>query len=90
MPTIWGCLEQIDKDLPDSRWIQVRTVLPGGVAIRTRALVGERTLIARGIERVDFSNLREGEFVEVAYHRGHSASMEAERIYVHPNHLAAA
>lgn len=90
MPTIWGCLERIDKDLPDSRWIQVRTVLPGGVAIRTRTFVGEQTLIARGIERVDISRLREEEFVEVAYHRGHSGFMDAETIYVQPERVPAA
>jgi hypothetical protein len=76
MPTIRGSLEKIDKDFPGGRWIQVRTVCPGGVAIRTRTFVGGGTLITRGVERVDISSLREGEFVEVAYRRGHSGFME--------------
>lgn len=90
MPTIRGCLERIEKDLPDSRWIQVRTVLPGHVAIRTRTFVGEQTIIARGVKRVALSSLREGEFVEVTFHPRHSGFMEAETIYVQPDRVLAA
>lgn len=85
MPTIWGDFERVNKDLYGNRWIEVRTVLPGGSAIRTRALVGEEALIAWGIERVDLSSLREGESVEVTYCRGQLGFMEAETIYVHPD-----
>jgi hypothetical protein len=90
IPTIRGCLERIDEDLPDSRWIQVRTVLPGHVAIRTRTFVGEQTIIARGIERVALSSLREREFVEVTFHHGRSGFMEAETIYVQPDRILSA
>ena len=90
MPTIRGCLERLDKDLPDSRWVRVRTVLPGHVAIRTRIFVGEQTLIARGTERVALSSLREGEFVEVTFHPGHSGFMVAETIYIQQERVSAA
>jgi hypothetical protein len=90
MPTIWGDLDRVNKDLHGVRWIQVRTVLPGGAAIRTHALVGDQTLIARGDDRVDLSSLREGEFVEVTYHHGQSGFMEAEIIYVRPDQVAMA
>lgn len=90
MPTIWGCLEQIDEDLSEGRWIEVRTVMPGNVAIRTRALVDEQTVIARGIEQVTLFSLRQGEFVEVTFHSGHSGFVKAETIYVQPERAWAA
>jgi hypothetical protein len=90
MPTIWGDLDRVNKDLHGARWIRVRTVLPGGATIRTHALVGDQTLIARGVDRVDLSNLREGEFVEVTYHHGQSGFMEAETIYVRPDQVTMA
>ena len=60
----------------------MKTLLPGGAAIRTHIVVGDQTLIARGVERVDLSNLRKGDFLEVTYHGGQSGFMEAETIYV--------
>lgn len=81
MTTIWGCLERIVKDLPESRWVQVRTVMPGNVAIRTRIFVDEKTLIARGIEQVALSNLREGEFVEVTFRPARTGLVKADTIY---------
>jgi hypothetical protein len=90
MPTIRGCLEQIDEDLSEGRWIQVRMMMPGNVAIRMRVFVDEQTLIARGIERVAFSSLREGEFAEVTFRPGHSGFVKAETIYVQPERAWAA
>lgn len=80
--TIRGDLDRMNKDLQGSGWIQVKTLLPGGAAIRTHVLVGDQTLIARGVERVDLSSLRKGDFIEVTYHRGQSGFMEAETLYV--------
>ena len=83
MPTIWGDLDRVDTDLHGPRSIQVTTSLPGGgTAIRTRILVGDQTLISRGIERVDLSSLQKGDFVEVTYRRAQAGFMEAETIYV--------
>jgi hypothetical protein len=85
MPTIWGSLEQVGDDLHGNRWVQVRTILPGEVAIHVRAFVGNKTTVARGINRADLSSLKEGEFVEVTYQQGHRGLMEAETVYVHPD-----
>ena len=90
MPTIWGSLDRIDEDVHGISWIQLRTVLRGGTAIRTRVVVGEKVLIARGIERVDVSSLTEGELVEVSYYHGRDGFMEAETIYVQPKRVPAA
>lgn len=87
MPTIWGWLDRIEDDLHDTRWVQMRTILPGGTAIRIRVLVGGRTIVARGIERIDLSTLCAGEFVEVTYQHGHAGFMEAETIYVQPERV---
>jgi hypothetical protein len=84
MPTIWGYLEDIDKAPTRSPYIQVRTLLPGGMVIRVRAKIGAQTLITRGIESVDVSGLREGEFVEVSYRHGGEGRLDAEMIYVRP------
>lgn len=85
MPTICGGLDRVDDELHGLGWIQLRTVLSGGTAIRIRAFVGEQALIARGTERVGLSNLKAREFVEVTYHRGQAGFMEVETIYVRPN-----
>lgn len=90
MPTIWGCLDRIEDDLHGTRWVQVKAILSGKTAIRVRALVGEQTLIARGIERVDLSSLSAGEFVEVSYHHSHAGFMEADTIYVRPERVPVA
>lgn len=90
MTMLWGCLERIVEDLPESRWIQVRTILPGNVAIRTRILVDESTLIARGTAQVGLSSLREGEFVEVTFHPARTGLVKADKIYVQPERAWAA
>lgn len=87
MPTLWGCLDQVDEALSGTRWILLRTVLPGGTAIRIQAYLGEQALIARGTERVELSRVKVGEFVEVTYHRGQAGFMEADTIYVRPDNV---
>jgi len=84
MTTIWGHLERIAKNLPEERWVQVRTVVPGNVAIRVRVSVDENTHIARGIEPVALSNLQEGEFVEVFFRSACTGLVKADTIYVRP------
>ena len=84
MPSILGHLEDVDKAPARSLHIQVRTVLPGGITIRVRANIGAQTLIARGADAVDVSDLREGEFVEVSYRHGREGSLDADTIYVRP------
>ena len=84
MPTIWGHLENVDKAPASPPHIQVRTFLPGGIAIRVRANIVAQTLIARGTDAVDVSDLREGEFVEVSYRQGKEGKLTAVTIYVRP------
>lgn len=85
MPTLWGCFDQVEKGLPGTCWILLRSLSPGGTAIRIRAYVGEQALIARGTERVDLSRVKVGELVEVTYHRGQAGFMEVDTIYVRPD-----
>jgi hypothetical protein len=87
MMTIWGRLERISTDLPNDRWVQIRTVVPGSVAIRTYVLVDEKTLIARGTEQVSLSNLREGEFVEVTFRSARTGLVKADAIYAQPEFM---
>jgi len=84
MPTIWGHLEKVDDLSARAPHIQVRTFLPGGIAIRVRANIVAQTIIARGTDAVDVSDLREGEFVEVAYRQGKEGRLNAVTIYVRP------
>jgi hypothetical protein len=84
MPTIWGQLEGTDELSVRTPHIQVRTSLPGGIVIRVRAKIGAQTLIARGIEPVAVSSLRNGEFVELSYQHSREGRLEAETIYVRP------
>lgn len=84
MRTIWGYIEKVDELMARAPHIQVRTLLPGGIVIRVRANIGAQTLIARGIEPVDVSGLREGEFVEVSYRHGKGGRLDANTIYVRP------
>ncbi len=84
MTTIWGRLERIAEGLLDYRWVQVRTVVPGSGAILARIIIGEQTLITRGMERVALSNLREGEFVEVTFRSARTGLVKAETIYAQP------
>lgn len=90
MPIIWGSLEILEQACSDSPWIQIRAVLPEGGAIRARMFVGKETLIARGVERVELSSLREGELVEVSFHRGRAGFIEVDTIYVRSDRLALA
>lgn len=85
MATMWGTLDEVYCGCVGDHWVQVRIVLPGGLTIRIRAVIGHLTTVARGIERVDPSNLREGESVELSYHCGRDGFLEAETIYVHPD-----
>jgi len=88
MPTIWGHLEKIDELSVPAPNIQVRTILPDGTALRVRAKIGAQTVIARGIESVDVSDLRKGEFVEVSYRHGREGWLDADTIYVRPERAA--
>jgi hypothetical protein len=90
MSTIWGSLDRIEDDQQGKRWVQLKAVLSGRTTIRIRALVGKQTLIARGIEQINLSNLRAGEFVEISYRHGCDGFMEAETIYVQPERAPAA
>ncbi len=79
MPTIWGTVDRVDAS---TSCVQVKAALSGRATIRVRAIVTEHTLIVRGIERIDLSSLREGDFVEIAYCHGREGAMEAETISV--------
>jgi len=85
MPTFWGILERVQIGDSGKRAIQVRTSLRRGAAIHIRALIEKETTVARGVERVDLSNLKEGEFVGVTYHHGRDGFMEADTVYVPPD-----
>jgi hypothetical protein len=89
MPTIWGHLENVDKAPVCPPHIQVRTFLPGGIVIRVRANIVAQTLIARGTDAVDVSDLREGEFVEVSYQQDKDGGLNAVTIYVRPGRAVA-
>lgn len=89
MPTIWGHLETVDKAPACPPHVQVRTFLPGGIAIRVRANIVAQTLIARGAFAVNVSDLREGELVEVSYQKGKEGSLNAVTIYVRPERAVA-
>lgn len=90
MPTIWGHLDRIEEDRQGTRWLQMKVTLPRGSVIRARALVGQQTVIARGIARVDLSALHAGEVLEVSYHDRRDGFMEAEMIYAQPEPVTAA
>ena len=85
VPTNWGFLERVQIGDSGKRAIQVRTFLRRGAAIHIRALIEKETTVARGVERVDLSTLKEGEFVEVTYHHGRDGFMEADTGYVPPD-----
>ena len=67
MSTIWGELEKVDTLSAPAPNIEVRTLLSVGTVLRVRTKIGPETLIARGIETGDVSDLRKGEFEEVSY-----------------------
>ncbi|HEU4685050.1 MAG TPA: hypothetical protein VFS39_11175 [Nitrospira sp.] len=83
MPTIWGILDQMQTHGTGGQWVQIKTILSGGITVHIRALVGDRTTVARGTERIHASTLRTGEPVELTYHDGRDGFMEAETVYVH-------
>lgn len=88
MPTIWGHLDKVDDLSVSAPNIQVRTTLSDGTVLRVRAEIRPETLIARGIEPVDLSDLRKGEFVEVSYRHGGDGKLDADTIYVRPEQAA--
>jgi hypothetical protein len=85
MPTVWGTLDHVQSHDLAGQWVQIRTILSGGMTIRIRALIEDETIVARGIQRVDVSSLREGESVDVTYRCGNNGFIEAEMIYVQPD-----
>jgi hypothetical protein len=85
MPTVWGTLDHIHINGVDDQWVQIKTVLSGGVAVHVRALIGHQTTIARGTQRVQPSTLREGGQVELTYCYGQAGLVAAETVYVHPD-----
>jgi hypothetical protein len=84
MATICGILDQIEEDNRGTRWIYVKTTLFGKTVFRVRARVGMKTVVLRGKERIDFSDIYTGEFAEVTYHHIHADIIEADTIYVRP------
>lgn len=84
MATICGSLDQIEEDIRGTRWLYVKTILFGKTVFQVRARVGRKTVVLRGKERIDFSNICTGEFVEVIYHHIHADIIEADTIYVRP------
>jgi hypothetical protein len=84
MATICGTLERIEEDIRGTRWVYVKTTLSGETVFRVRARVGRKTVVLRGKERIDFSEICTGEFVEVIYHHIHADIIEADTIYVRP------
>lgn len=88
MPTVWGTIEHMHRDGARDQWVQIRTVLPGGMTIRIRAVIKLQTLVTRGSEHVAPPSLREGESVEVTYHCGRNGFLEADMVYVQPGEVA--
>lgn len=88
MHTIWGHLEKVDDLSVPTPNIQVRTILSDGTVLRVRAKIGPETLVARGIEPVDLSDLRKDEFVEVSYRHGRNGKLDADTVYVRPEQAA--
>lgn len=84
MPTVWGHVEVEDTGSRIPRHIQVRTTAQLGIIMQLRAIVRAQTLITRGVEWIDLSDLRNGEFVELTY-VNKSGRLEAETIYVQPD-----
>jgi hypothetical protein len=84
MTTIWGRLERIAEGRPEDRWVQVGTVVPGNGVILARIIIGEQTRIARGIEQVALTNLREGEVVGITFRAARAGLVTADTIYARP------
>ncbi|HSA61114.1 MAG TPA: hypothetical protein VLE03_02645 [Nitrospiraceae bacterium] len=90
MQAIWGSLDRIEADQQGRYWVQLKAILSGKTTIRFRALVGKHTLIARGVERIDLTNLCAGELLEVSFRHGRDGFLEAETIYAQPERVPAA
>jgi hypothetical protein len=88
MSTIWGELEKVDTLSAPAPNIEVRTLLSDGTVLRVRTKIGPETLIARGIEPGDVSDLRKGEFEEVSYRHGNEGWLDADTVYVRPEQAA--
>jgi hypothetical protein len=84
MPTIWGHLEKVDELSVPAPNIEVRILLSAGAVLRVRAKIGAQTVIARGVEPVNASDLRKGELIEVSYRHGRGVWLDADTIYVRP------
>ena len=82
MPTIWGYLENVNEMSSRSPHIQLRTLLSGGEVIRIRAYIGPQTLIARGDNALDVSDLREDECAQLSYQQDKKGRLTAVTIYV--------
>ena len=81
MPTIWGYLENLNELSSRFPHIQVRTLSPGGGVIRIRAYIGPQTVIARGHNVLDVSDLREDECVQLSYQQDEKGRLTALTIY---------
>jgi len=88
MAGIWGMFDRIEADSQGTRWVHIKAVVSGGTTIRVRALIGKQTTVARGIDRVDLSDLRAGEPIEVSYRHSCDGYLEADTIYVQPQRTA--
>lgn len=81
MPTIWGYLENVHELSSRFPKIQLRTVLPGGGIIRIHAYIGPQTLITRGNNVLDVSELQEEECVQLSYQQDEEGKLMALTIY---------
>lgn len=88
MAAICGTLDRIEADSQDKRWAHIKAVVSGRTTICVRALIGKQTLIARGVDRVDLSDLHTGEPIEVGYRHSRDGYLEADTIYVQPQRAA--
>ncbi len=88
MSAVWGTIESIHRDGAGDQWVQVRAVLSGGVTIRIYVVIDVQTIVARGIEPIALSSLRERESVEVTYHCGRNGFLVANTVHVRPDVVA--
>lgn len=88
MAAIWGTFDRIEADQHGRQWVQLKAVVSGNTTIRVRVLIGQQTMIARGIDRVDLADLRTGEPIEVSYRHSCDGYLEADAIYVQPQRTA--
>ena len=81
---VCGTLDKIEEDIIGTRWIYVKTSVLGETVFRVRVRVGRKTVVLRGKQEIDFSEVYTHEFAEVAYHDLHDGIIEADTIYVLP------